>query len=129
LENVLPPDVMKLINDHPFTVRYKTEKGDHGFLVDTIDDVERLRSYTDLLERFSSLMRVHVKEIKAERSAGWKETLEEEGFYDPELRVCPRNCLGFSKGAKIYEVDVPVFHLQIAEIDGTLKIISARTRR
>ena len=128
VEKVLPPDVLKLLNNHPYTLKYQTQKGAYDFLAETIDDVERLRSYTDLLERISSLMRVHVKTVKAEQSADWKEILEEWKLGQPKLRVCGKDCLGLPKGTKIFDVDIPIFHLQVAEIEGKLKIVSALSR-
>jgi hypothetical protein len=128
MDKAIPPDVRRLIDNHPYTLRYQTQKGNYDFLAETIDDVERLRSSTDLLERIGSLMRAHVNTVKPERSPNWKAMFEDERLYQPKVGVCAKDCPGLSKGTKIYKVDVPVFHLQIAEIDGTLKVISARNR-
>jgi hypothetical protein len=128
MDKAIPPDVRQLIDNHPYTLRYQKQKGDYEFLSETIDDLERLRSSTDLLERIGSLMRAHVRAVNAERNPNWKAMFEDESLYQPKVAVCAKNCLGLSKGTKIYEVDIPVFHLQIAEIDGKLKVISAKSR-
>ena len=128
LAELAPPDVLELINNHPYTLKYRTQKGDYDFLADTIGDVERLRSYTDLLERISSSMRVHVKTVKAEQSTNWKEILDEWNLGQPKLRVCGKDCLGLPQGTKMFDVDIPLFHLQIAEIEGKLQIVSANAR-
>jgi hypothetical protein len=125
---LFPPDVLQLIDMHPYTKQYKTSKDNYDFLGEPIDDVERLRSYTDLLERISSLMRKHVKTVRTEQTTRWKEFVEEGNYFQPKLLVCGRNCLGLPKDTKIFEVDVPVFHLQLAEISGNLKVVSARSR-
>jgi len=127
IEQLLPADVLQLIDKHPYTAHYKT-KGNYDFLGETLDDVERLRSYTDLVERISSLMRKHVKTVKAEQTTRWREMLRHWDLFQPTLRVCGINCLGLPKDTKIFEVDVPVFHLQVAEISGSLKVVSARSR-
>lgn len=123
------PDVVQLLNQHPYAVQYQTKKDDYDFLAEPIGDVDRLRSYTDLLEKISSLMRAHVKTVKAEQTASWKEMFDEWNLFQPKPRVCSTSCLGLAKGTKIFDVDVPLFHLQIAEISGQLKIISATTRQ
>ena len=127
IEKLLPADVLQLLDKHRYTAQYKT-KGTYDFLGETIDDVERLRSYTDLVERVSSLMRKHVKTVRAEQTTQWKQMLEHWDLFQPRLRVCDRNCLGLPKDTTIFEVDVPVFHLQVAEISGNLKVVSARSR-
>jgi hypothetical protein len=128
VEKLLPPDVLLLLDKHPYTTRYKTGSGKYDFLGETIEGVERLRSYTDLLEKISSLMRKHVKTVKAEQSTSWKEILDHWDLYQPKLRLCGSSCLGLPKDTKLIEVSVPVFNLQLAEVDGNLKIFSAKSR-
>ncbi|HET6862553.1 MAG TPA: hypothetical protein VFH91_05880, partial [Pyrinomonadaceae bacterium] len=41
------------------------------------------------------------------------------------IKDCSKSCLGLPAGTKLYEVDVPAFHLQLAEIEGEMKIVSA----
>ena len=119
-QELLPPNVRQLVKNHAYTTRYKNE--------DNIDSVERLRSYTDLLERLSSLMRVHVRRVRAAQSEEWREMLEEPELGMPKVRVCTENCLGLPAGTKFFEVNVPVFRLKVAEIRGNLKVISATSR-
>jgi len=125
---IIPPDVVRLLNNHPYALKYQTKKGDYAFLADPVDDVERLRSFTDLLERVGSLMRAHVKNVKAEQNANWKEITEDSNLGQPKLRVCAKDCLGLPKGTNIFDVDIPIFHLQVAEIDAKLQIVSATVR-
>jgi len=119
-QKLLPPDVQQLVSSHAYTTRYKAG--------DNIDSVERLRSYTDLLEQISSLMREHVRRVKAAQSNEWREMLEEWELYEPKVKVCSASCLGLPAGTRLFEVNVPVFRLKVAEISGNLKVISAKTR-
>ena len=127
-EKLLPPDVVQLIKDHPYTASYK-RNGNYDYLAENIDRVERLRSYTDLLERIAALMRKHVINVQAERSKEYKSMLADWdrtfALYQPKVRTCTGDCLGLPQGTRLFEVNVPVFRLQLAEIRGQLKIISA----
>jgi hypothetical protein len=128
-EKLLPPDVMWLIKDHPYTAAYKRKGGSYDYLAENIDRVERVRSYTDLLERIAALMRQHVINVRADRSQEYKSMLEDWDWtfalYQPKVRTCAVDCLGLPRGTRLFEVNVPVFRLQLAEISGQLKIISA----
>ncbi len=46
-------------------------------------------------------------------------------LYQPKVRVCDTQCFGLPKGTKLFQVNVPVFRLQLAEMGGQLRIISA----
>jgi hypothetical protein len=128
-EKLLPPDVVQLIKGHPYTTAYKLEAGSDDYLAENIDQVERLRSYTDLLERIAALMRKHVMSVQAERSKEYKSMLEDWdrtfALYQPKVRVCALDCLGLPQGTRLFEVNVPVFRLQLAEISGQLRVVSA----
>jgi hypothetical protein len=128
-ERLLPLDIVQLIMDHPYTAAYKRKAGNFDYLGENIDRVERLRSYTDLLEKIAALMRKHVTSVRAERSKEYRSTLEEWdrtfALYQPQVRICADDCLGLPQGTRLFEVNVPVFRLQLAEIGGQLKIISA----
>ena len=126
-EKLLPPDVLHLIRNHRYTAKYKIREGDYDLLGENIDSVERLRSYTDLLEQLSSLMRTHLKRVSATESKEWHAMLKDWDLYQPKVRVCARDCLGLPKGTKLFEVNVPVFHLQVAEVSGSLKVVTAIT--
>jgi hypothetical protein len=125
VEGLVPSDVWQLIRNHPYTARYKKQEGNYDFLAEKIDNVERLRSYTDLLEKLGALMRKHVIGIAAEHSRAYQTMLEHWNLYQPKVRVCRRDCLGLPEGTKLFEVDVPIFHLQLAEVKGNLRVVSA----
>lgn len=128
-EKLIPPDIVQLIRNHPYTSAYKGKSGDYDYLLEKIDSVERLRSYTDLLEGVGELMRKHVKRVEAEQSKELLAMLEGWDFqfalYKPSVRTCAQNCLGLPNGTRLFEVNVPVFRLQLAEIKGELKVVSA----
>ena len=126
-EKLLPRDVLQLIKTHHYTTQYKVKPGNYDFLSENINSVARMRSYVDLLEKISFLMRQHVNKTRAARTKGWREMLEEWGVYAPTARVCNDNCFGLPAGTKLFEVNVPVFHLQVAEVSGKLKVVSAIT--
>jgi hypothetical protein len=125
VERLVPVDVWKLIRNHPYTAKYKHQEGNYDFLDEKIDSVERLRSYTDLLERLGALMRTHVIRVAAERSKAYQATLEDWDLYQPKIRRCDQDCLGLPNGTKLFVVNVPVFRLQLAEIRGKLRVVSA----
>jgi hypothetical protein len=128
-EKLMPPDIINLIAYHPYTAMYKPRDGNYDYLGEKIDSPERLRSYTDLLERIGELMRKHLKRVEAEHPAEHQAMLDNWDFpvtlYKPTLQICPDNCLGLPKGTKLFEVDVPVFRLHLAKIKGRLKVVSA----
>ena len=123
-EEKLPPDVVAFIAKHPYTAKYQSSQDNNNYLAETIDSIDRLRSYTNLLEGIADLMRKHVVAVGAERSPQYRTILEDEGLYQPKVRICSSKCLGLPRGTRIFEVNVPVFQLQLAEIKGELKVIS-----
>jgi hypothetical protein len=125
VERLVPSDVWQLIRSHPYTARYKEQEGNYDFLAEKIDNVERLRSYTDLLERLGVLMRKHVIRVVAERSKAYQAMLQAWNLYEPKVRSCGEDCLGLPNGTRLFDVNVPVFHLQLVEIGGNLKVVSA----
>ena len=108
---------------HPYTRVYQSKVGSYDYLAENVDSVERLIRYTDLLEHIGALMRKHVIRVRAERSKEYMEL--QMDIYQSRVRSCQSVCLGLPKGTKLYDVKVPVFHLQLAEIKGRLKIVSA----
>lgn len=120
MQKLLPPDVQQLVKTHPYTTRYS--------LGDKIDTVERMRSYTDLLERLSTLMRAHVTRVNAEQSRQWSRMQRHWELFEPTVKTHPQNYFGLPAGTKVFDVNVQVFRLEIAEISGNLKVISARSR-
>jgi hypothetical protein len=127
-EKILPPDVLRLIRNHRYTTQYKNRESNYDFLGENIDSVDRLRSYTDLLEKLSWLMRNHVNRVRATQSKEWRETLEYWDLYQPKALACTSNCFGLPSGTKLFEVNVPVFNLQVAEVNGSLKVVTAISR-
>ncbi|MFZ0060812.1 MAG: hypothetical protein WAL47_02170, partial [Pyrinomonadaceae bacterium] len=125
VERVVPSDVWQLIRNHPYTARYKNQEGNYDFLAEKIDNVERLRTYTNLLERLGALMRKHVIRVAAERSKAYQAMLEDWDLYQPKVQSCGQDCLGLPDGTRFFEVYVPVFRLQLAEIKGNLRVVSA----
>ena len=126
-EKLLPADVMQTIRDHPHTRSYQTKISSNGHFSDQIDSAQRLQTYTDLLERVAVMMRKHVTIKQSTQSEQYRATLLEWQMYQPKVRICNDLCLGLARGTRIFEVDVPVFRLQVAEVKGQLKIISARS--
>lgn len=124
-EKLIPADIVELIDNHPYTAKYKGKQDNYDYLAEKIDSVERLRSYTNLLEGIAALMRKHVISARAEHSREYQTMLEDWELYQPKVRTCGSDCLGLPKGTKLFEVNVPVFHLQLAEIKGELRIVSA----
>jgi hypothetical protein len=51
--------------------------------------------------------------------------LEDWDLYRPRIRICLVECLGLPKGTKLFEVNVPMFRLQLANIKGELRVVSA----
>ena len=125
---LLPNDVLALVRNHSYTRHYQRSQGDYDFLGEKIDSVERLRSYTDLLERISSLMRTHVRSVRASHSQQWRDLTEEWELYHPIQTVCDTGCRGLPAGTKLFAVNVPVFRLEVAAIAGNLKVVSAVSR-
>ena len=119
----LPPDIYQLIARHPYTRTYRAKKTTYDFLGENIDSIPRMRSYTDLLERIADLMRKHVARVRAERSKEYHEMLEGT---DIKPRVCSNECLGLPRGTKLFEITPPLLRIQLAEIKGQFKIVSAR---
>ncbi len=127
LAELIPSDIWNLIENHPYTAGYK-KQGSYDFLSEQIDSVERLTIYTDLLERIGVLMRRHVVKIDAEHSKQYKAMLDEWDLYQPQEQLCLQNCFGLPAGTKLFGVNVPVFRLQLAEIRGNLRVVSAINR-
>lgn len=126
-EKLMPPDIIRLIKNHPYTKTYKGAANNYDYLADNIDSVERLQSYTDLLEKIADSLRGHVKKVQAEQSNQYQEILDDSSFamFQPKVRLCNKGCLGLPKGTRLFEVKVPIFHLQLAMLQGEMRIVSA----
>jgi hypothetical protein len=127
--NLIPSDALAFVEHHPYTAKYKRGQSNYDYIAEPIDAVDRMRIYTSLLEGIAALMRKHVISIDAEHSKPYRAIVEDwvwqRSLYLPKERTCADDCFGLPRGTKIYEVDVPILHLQIAEINNELKILSA----
>jgi len=120
---LIPPDLIKLIENHPYTAAHRGAEGGYEFLAEKIDGVERLRSYTDLLERAVGILRRRAAEEtrSKERRVSLSETFE---IGEPKVEVCAKSCLGLPAGTKLFRVNVHAFQLQLAEVEGEMKVVS-----
>lgn len=124
-EKLVPAEVLQLVENHPYSARYKGRSDNYDYLAETIDSVERLREYTDLLERISTLMRRRVINAHSLGSREYQDISGDFDLYQIESQVCAAECLGLPKGTKLFAAKLPLFHLQLAMIKGQLKIVSA----
>lgn len=125
-EKIVPPGIFKLVENHPYTAAYKGMKNNYDYLAENIDSPERLRLYTDLLEKIAALFRRNLIKISAENSQAYFAAFYDlaDSSTDVKVSFCSRDCFGLPKGTKLFEVNVPIFRLQIADINGDLKIVS-----
>lgn len=123
LKRLVTPDVWEVIANHPYTIAHKNSSYD--FLAEKIDDLEQLRGYTNLLEKIVTQMRKHISKSGAGQSEQYREIAEEWNLYRPRPRVCEKSYLGLAPGTKLFDVDIPLFHLQIADTGGQLRVVSA----
>ena len=121
--SLVPEDVIQFVKSHPYSVTYKRGPLNYDYLAERIDSLPRMRSYTDLMEKVATLMQTHVTRVNAEKSDGYRELLE-KWVPDERVRTCQTRCLGLPKGSRLFEISVPIFRLQIAEIMGQLKVVS-----
>jgi hypothetical protein len=126
-EELLPGDVLQMINQHPYTTTYRGSGGNYDYLAENIDSVERFRSYTNLLERIGESMRRHVISVAANQSKGYRELAEDMDLFSPKVHISSGNYLGLPNGTKLFRVNVPLFRLELAEVNGDLKVVSATT--
>jgi len=123
-DNPLPPDLLKLIEHHPYSTTYRKNGQNFDYLAEKIDSVPKLKSYTDLLEQINAyFFRQLSSRPRDVRRVLRKLEGPARGLEDT---VCVSECLGLKKGTRLWEVDVPVFHLQLTKIRGRMQIVSAR---
>jgi len=118
---LIPDDLIHFIDQHHYTAKYSRRQSNYDFIAENIDSLDRMREYTSLLEGIATLMRKHVIESRAEKSQPYLELLDE---FSLESRTCTGECLGLPKGTKLFEIVMPIFHLQLAEVNNELKIVS-----
>lgn len=124
LKRLITPDVWELIAKHPYTIAHK--KNNYDFLGEKINDLKQLRGYTNLLEQIVLLMRKHVSKIEVEHSKRFRAIADTGNLYSPKVAVCPENYLGLPAGTKLFDVNIPLLHLQIAKTSGQLRVVSAK---
>lgn len=123
-DDLAPPELRDLIKRHPYSLKFRKSEDNFDYLAKKIDSVQDLRSYTDLLQQidgyFLQQLKSHPRDLQRvmRKFEGPARGLEEI--------VCSKECLGLAKGTRLWEIDVPIFHLQIAEIEGRMQIVSAR---
>jgi hypothetical protein len=125
-EKLVAPGVADLVLHHPYTSAHRGAKGGYDYLEEKIDSAERLRGYTELLESTAALFRRNLKKAEAGKRKDYRAPVEDllEDSVRARSWVCSRECFNLPNGTKLFQVSVPVFRLQIAELDGELKIIS-----
>jgi hypothetical protein len=124
-ERLVTPELLRLIRNHPYTKTYGRGQQNFDYLAEKIDSVSKLKSYTNLLEQIGTYFQSHARHIDRPRTEEAEELLDNERFTSGSF-VCAFECLGFPEGTKIWEIDIPVFRLQITEVKGRMRIISAR---
>ena len=123
VEQQIPPDVIRLIDNHSYTANFRRARVGYDHLADNIDTLGRLRSYTDLLERIALLWRSHLVETTTVQSRDPRSG-ESSDIGEPRVRSCKSECFGLPAGTKLFAVNIAVFGLQLAEINGQMKIVS-----
>lgn len=125
--SLIPAEVLEIVDAHPYSTRYKNGRQGYDYLNERIDSVEKLQSYTDLLERISLSLRNRVNNLKARDLNEYHKVLceSEANTYCPLVQLCGTECLRTPVGTKVFEVTVSAFRLQIAKVKGSLKVISA----
>ena len=122
-EKMVPADVYRLIDAHPYTHKYKRGPGGgYDYLAEKIESVEQMREFTDLLEKITGLMRTHVINSHSLSSKLYADMMAD---FDLSSTVCASACLGLPKGTEVNDLTLPALHLQFAKIQGKFKIISA----
>jgi hypothetical protein len=121
-EKMMPADVYRLIDAHPYTHKYKSGQIGYDYLAEDIESIDQMRSYTDLLEQIAALMRKHVRNTHSQSSKLYADMLADS---DVSPTVCAKVCLGLPQGTQMFDMTLPALHLQFAKIQGEFKIISA----
>jgi hypothetical protein len=129
-EQIIPPSLISFVDHQPYADKYRTASNDYAYLGEKIDNVERARAYTELLESTNGLLRRQLgrrlpTHFLSELEKRYGEAIPGRLELTPEVRVCEKACFGLPAGTRIYVADVPVLRLQMAEINGHLRIVSA----
>lgn len=125
--SLVPAEMLEIVDAHPYTARYRNGRQGYDYLNERIDSVEKLQSYTDLLEKISLSLRNRVNNLEARDLNEYHKVLceSEANTYCPLVELCGTECLGTPVGTKVFEVTLSVFRLRIAKVKGSLKVISA----
>lgn len=85
-------------------------------------------NYLRLTERLSRILRKSTGGVRLENTKKWKESQaffdDYLGAYIPRKESCDDNCYGFPKGTQLIYVEIPLFGLVLAKIDGKLRVIN-----
>lgn len=122
-EQLIPPDVSDFIDTHPYSKTYRGKHENYDYLADSIDSVERMRSYTDLLEGVADLIRKRLAIMKGSPRYQLVDTTR--GETEIRMETCPRECLGLPPGTRLFQVKRPLLRLQVAEVAGEWRVVSA----
>jgi len=121
-EQINSPDLVQLIQKHPYSIKYKSGAGNYDYLAEKIDSVERMLIYTDLLEKIGELVGKKTKVTHAQL-ADYPEA--QDNLFKPIVKTCTKECLGLPKGTRLFEVKVSAFRFQMAKLNGQLRVVSA----
>ena len=120
------PELVKFVRNHPYS-KYKQGAQAYDYLSERINSVERLHDYTNLLEGINRILRKEIAKLPPAKTDLLRQFASDDEIIwrNDAIKVCLKSCLGLPAGTKLYEIDVPAFHLQLAEIEGEMKIVSA----
>jgi len=124
--NQAPPALLDLVKRHPYSIRFRKNEDDLDYLGDKIDSVEKLRGYTDLLQQINNYFLQDLNSRPRALRQIFRKTFEDWETRGAEAIVCSKECLGLPKGTRLWEIDIPIFHLQFARLNGRMQVVSAR---
>ena len=124
-EQIVPPDVIEFIDTHPYTEAYRGKHENYEYLAERIDSIERLRSYTTLLEGIAERMRSRITNMGPDFSGERALTKKGWGGIQHKVETCSGPCLGLPQGTRLFQVELPLLRLQVVEVKGELQVISA----
>lgn len=132
-EAVVSPAVLRAVDQHPYSLKYRRSPHDYAYLAETIDTVERARDYVALLETTNKVLNRELgRRIPTHLLKEYEQSRDQwqHGRLDvsPDVRICEQGCYRLPADSRIYAVDLPVGQLQIADVSGRLRIVSVAIR-
>jgi hypothetical protein len=124
VEKTYPADVIQVYQSDP-TIKSMMDDSATSEQDATIKTVERLTGLLQTLDRAASLLRKHARQINAGRTQQYRESVNCFDLYDPWLQVCEAPCLALPKGTRLIGINVPSLQLQLAKVNGRLRIVWA----